>query len=215
MDRRIIRGMLLAAAVALGLDAGPAGAAAPQALFDTREVMASNLKPFPKWTNVIARQSPDQGRDNGPCQVKTLNRCGLEAWGSVLESLRALAPAEQLDAINRYMNHAPYVTDIQTYAVEDYWAIPPEFFDNDGDCEDYAIAKFLSLRALGWPNETLRIVVLQDLNLQVPHAVLAAYVDGVPYILDNQVDSVVAASRIHHYLPLFSINETNWWLHKP
>lgn len=211
----------LASALAAGiglwaLSAGP-GLAVTLPLFNTREVMASNLAPFPKWNSVMTRYIPGQDLDNGPCQVKTFNRCNLDAWGKVLESARNLPLDQQMDIVNRYMNHATYVTDIQNanYNVEDYWAIPPEFFENDGDCEDYAIAKFISLRALGWSNDDLRIVVLQDLNLRVPHAVLAAYIDGVPYILDNQVDTVIAAERIRHYLPLFSINETNWWLHKP
>ena len=71
------------------------------------------------------------------------------------------------------------------------------------------------MRALGMDHDVLRIVVLQDLNLRVPHAILVAYVDGKPYVLDNQIPQVVSADVIHHYRPFYSINETNWWLHRP
>lgn len=195
--------------------AADASAAAGQPLFGTREVASANLAPFPKWQGAIERHEPETSLTNGPCQVETVNRCQLEPWRAELGDWAALTPARQLEAVNLYMNNAPYVIDPRNYGMEDYWAVPAEFFDRDGDCEDYAIAKFLSLRALGWNAEDLRVVVLQDLNLQVAHAVLAAYVDGVPYILDNQVDDVLPSSRIRHYLPLFSINETGWWLHKP
>jgi predicted transglutaminase-like cysteine proteinase len=198
-------------ATAVGGDA----LAARASLFGTREVHATNLAPFPKWLGAIERYFGDRAEDDGPCQVRTLNRCNLEAWKAVLDGLAAAPARAQLDGVNRYMNHAPYITDPRNYGMEDYWAAPREFFHRDGDCEDYAIAKFFSLRALGWNDDDLRVVVLQDTNLGVPHAVLAAYVEGKPYILDNQVDQVVAADRIRHYQPLFSINESGWWLHKP
>jgi predicted transglutaminase-like cysteine proteinase len=209
MIRTILATLLV---VATALDAH---AATGESLFGTQEVASANLAPFPKWQGAIDRYVAEQGLDNGPCQVGTFNRCQLITWQAELTAWSSMAAESQLDAVNRYMNHAPYIIDPRNYGMEDYWAVPAEFFDNDGDCEDYAIAKFLSLRALGWAAEDLRVVVLQDLNLQVAHAVLAAYVGGVPFILDNQVDEVLPSSRIRHYLPLYSINETGWWLHKP
>ncbi|MEX2647524.1 MAG: transglutaminase-like cysteine peptidase [Alphaproteobacteria bacterium] len=192
-----------------------AGAATPEPLFGTSEVGSKNLAPFPKWQGALERYFAERGLDDGPCQAGTLNRCHIEIWRAEIESWTGLPPERQLDAVNRYMNHAPYIIDPRNYGLEDYWAAPPEFFERDGDCEDYAIAKFMSLRALGWADDALRLVILQDTNLQVAHAVLAAYVDGVPYVLDNQVDDVLPASRIRHYQPLYSINEQGWWLHKP
>jgi predicted transglutaminase-like cysteine proteinase len=210
-----MRAVVLGLLVSLALAPIPALAAATEPLFGTAEVASPNLAPFPKWREVIDRFAPGQGENDGPCQVETLNRCGLEPWRAELDALAGLGPAEQLAAVNQYMNYAPYVIDPRNYGLEDYWALPIEFFRNDGDCEDYAIAKFLTLRALGWSAEDLRVVVLQDVNLQVAHAVIAAYVEGVAYILDNQVDDVLPSSRIRHYVPLYSINELGWWLHKP
>ena len=62
--------------------------------------------------------------------------------------------------------------------------------------------------------EDMRIVVLQDLNLKVAHAVLVVYIDGKALVLDNQITKVVESKRIKHYKPIFSINEGAWWLHR-
>ncbi|MSO74563.1 MAG: hypothetical protein EXQ99_05365, partial [Alphaproteobacteria bacterium] len=84
----------------------------------------------------------------------------------------------------------------------------------DGDCEDYAIAKYMSFRSLGYTPDDLRLVVLQDNNLHITHAVLVTYLDGRTLVLDNQIKQVVEHSRICHYSLYYSINETGWWLHK-
>src|SRR5690606_24630750 len=102
----------------------------------------------------------------------------------------------------------------RNWGVEDYWATPLQFFRKNGDCEDYAIAKFMSLRALGWDNEALRIVVVNDMNLRVQHAVLVVFLEDGAYVLDNQSPSVMRQDRIRHYRPVYSVNETSWWVHR-
>ena len=113
------------------------------------------------------------------------------------------------------MNKHPYITDPVNWGVDDYWASIGQFFAKDGDCEDYAIAKFYTLRELGWDNDQMRIVVLQDLNLRVAHAILVVQAGERTLVLDNQINQVVEAAAIRHYRPIFSLNETHWWLHRP
>ena len=149
-----------------------------------------------------------------PCTSTIFNRCHMREWLAFLATLRGKDPRAQLDAVNDYMNKAPYITDPVNWRVADYWSAPLGFLTKDGDCEDYAIAKYFSLRWLGWPVAALRIVVLQDLNLRVAHAILVAYLDGHALVLDNQIHEVVDASAIHHYRPIYSINEQHWWLHR-
>ena len=112
-------------------------------------------------------------------------------------------------------NDKDYVLDLDNYGLEDYWAIPREFFANGGDCEDFAITKYFSLRWLGYPRETLRIVVVQDTNLRVPHAVLAVARGADVLVLDNQVREVLKHREVVHYVPVYSINESRWWIHMP
>jgi predicted transglutaminase-like cysteine proteinase len=198
------------------LAAAPAQADAPNypSLFGTREVRSANLAPFQKWTGMIARQTDERALYDGPCTARRFNRCHLQEWRRLLQELQAKEPLAQLDAVNGFMNRAPYITDPINYGVPDYWATPLQFLSKDGDCEDYAIAKFASLRQLGFANGQMRIVVVDDLNLGVAHAILVVYIEGRAYVLDNQISQVIPAETIRHYRPVFSINEDAWWLHR-
>ena len=122
---------------------------------------------------------------------------------------------DQIIAINGYMNQKRYIIDPRNYGVRDYWATPGQFLARNGDCEDYAIAKYMSLRSLGFKDSQLRIVVLKDMNLGLAHAILAVYHDGRTFVLDNQIKTVVPADKVYHYKPYYSINEKHWWLHRP
>jgi predicted transglutaminase-like cysteine proteinase len=188
--------------------------AAGQQLFGTREVRNANIAPFTKWTGELARELRERAQYGQACATRRAGRCHVSEWRGLLEQLRGQDPMRQLDAVNRFMNRQPYVEDMVNYGVVDHWATPLEFFARDGDCEDYAIGKYHSLRELGWPASQLRILVLNDLNLRVPHAVLIAYVGGRAFMLDNQFGSVVPVEVIRHYQPIFSINEEAWWLHQ-
>ena len=183
-------------------------------LFGTREVRSASLAPFQKWTGMLSREFTERTLYDGPCTARRMNRCHLQEWRQLLSEIAAKDPVAQLDAVNSFMNRAPYVTDLVNYAVPDYWATPLQFMNKDGDCEDYAIAKFVSLRQLGFRSGQMRIVVLDDLNLGIAHAVLVVYLDGRAFVLDNQIAQVVPADVIKHYRPVYSINEDAWWLHR-
>ena len=72
---------------------------------------------------------------------------------------------------------------------------------------------YFSLRALGFQEATLRIVVIDDLNLGIPHAVLVVLLDSKFYVLDNQISQVVNERIIRHYRPIYALNESGWWLY--
>ena len=188
--------------------------AAEGTLFGWDEKRFDSITPFTKWRGTLDRYFKERKLEDGPCTSSLFNSCHLQDWKKFVDGLKGRQPMAQLDAVNRYMNRAPYITDPVNYGVPDYWATPKQFFVKDGDCEDYAITKYLSLRALGWPVEKMRIVVLQDENLRVAHAVLVVYHQGRTYVLDNQIDQVVTDDRIAHYRPIYSINEQAWWLHQ-
>ena len=148
------------------------------------------------------------------CGTDLKSGCDHSRWKAAIERLRGLDPLAQIEAVNRLGNEHAYIEDEDNWGVRDYWATPGQFDHRDGDCEDFAIAKFLGLRLLGFANDDLRIVVLQDLNLHLAHAILVVYYQGRALVLDNQIKTVVPADAIHHYRPVFSINETTWWLHR-
>ena len=216
MSRWIITRLATAAAVAAALSAPPSLAVDIQfpPLFGTSETRSDNLKPFTKWTGVLERMQTDRARDSAPCAPLHSPKCRVQEWQAFLATLSDKPKTEQVEAVNRFMNKHAYIEDMPNYGVPDYWATPREFLTKDGDCEDYAIAKYMSLRQLGFSDSQLRIVVLQDLNLNVAHAVLVVYLDGKTLLLDNQIKQVVDTEKVRHYRPLFSINERSWWLHK-
>lgn len=189
-------------------------AAFPAGLFGYSESEQPDTQTFGQWIQVLERHLRIDIPE-GDCSESVLNLCHMRDWLAFLEGLRTRPADQQLAAVNRYANQKKYVLDIDNYGVEDYWAVPREFLYNNGDCEDYAITKLFSLRWLGFPMDDLRIVVLQDTNLRVPHAVLAVSFKNDILILDNQLQEVVSHRDIVHYAPVYAINEHHWWLYFP
>jgi predicted transglutaminase-like cysteine proteinase len=214
--RALVHGFL-AVAIATGFAIGtpdPAGAQ-EKSFFKTTAKRSDDLKPFPKWVQVLARYMEEQGKVEGTCKETTFNKCHFKTWSGLIAGLQGQSKKSQLKAVNDYANQALYVRDPKNWGVKDYWASPGQFFAKNGDCEDYAILKFLTLRKLGWKNEEMRILVVRDMNLKIAHAILGVMQKKKRYILDNQMTLVVEDRRIRHYKPIFSVNETSWWRHKP
>ncbi len=184
-------------------------------LFGYRELRQADITPFTQWLGVLERHITEDVPE-ADCSERRFNRCHLRQWRDFLAGLRGRPLAEQLQAVNAYANRKQYVLDIDNYGVADYWAVAREFLYNGGDCEDYAITKLFSLLWLGVAPERMRLVVLQDTNLRIPHAVLAVFSDdGRTLILDNQIQAVVEDRSIVHYVPVYSINQQAWWIHTP
>lgn len=211
--RRAASRVLLAGAVLLS-SAGVPAHAFSRDLFGYEQAAQPDIADFPQWLSALERHLRDDLKD-GDCAERRINRCHMTRWLALLERLRGRPLAEQLREINRYANEKEYVLDIENYRVEDYWTIPREFFSNGGDCEDFAITKYFSLRWLGYPDDELRIVVVQDTNLRAPHAVLAVGQGSEILILDNQVRDVLPHGVVVHYAPVYSINQRSWWIHTP
>jgi len=191
-----------------------ASPAADAAIFGTAEFRAGSLAALPQWRRVLAQIEKERpkyarcARDRESCP----NRA-MYAWQSLLRGLAGAPIERQIRRVNRFVNQWRYRTDQRNYGRSDYWASPSEFLARSGDCEDYAIIKYVSLRALGVPADKLRLVVLQDTLRQLPHAVLAVYLDKDIYILDNQTDAILTDRRISHYRPYYSVNENARWAH--
>ncbi len=183
-------------------------------VFGSIESKQTDLSIFPQWLSVLDRHVREDIPE-GNCNSQQFNRCHLKQWLDYLETLKGQNIRTQLKNINLYANKKEYILDIDNYNLEDYWAIPKQFLKRGGDCEDYAITKLLSLRWLGHTKLQSRIVVLEDTNLGIPHAILAVYLDGDTLILDNQVNEILSDKNILHYIPIYSLNEREWWIHLP
>ncbi len=193
------------------------------AAFGSSEIVRNRLGGFPKWTSMIERHNaPDDTArapnnaalpGGGDCVPNPRFACPGERVSNFVASQQGAPRTAQLDAVNRFFNAQPYITDIRNWGVPDYWAAIREFLKKDGDCEDYAIAKYTVLKQLGWRVEDLRIIVVQDENLDVPHAVLTVKLDNRFFVLDNQISEVLPDTAIVHYRPFYSLNDAGFWVH--
>ena len=143
----------------------------------------------------------------------------VTAWRRMLEESRGLPVDQQLNAVNTFFNRRIlYELDPVVWGQNDYWATPLEFMGRAaGDCEDYSIAKYMSLLMLGVPNEKLRMIYVRARTAGAKteaHMVLGYYEDptGEPVILDNLVSSVRPASRRPDLSPVFSFNNQGLWV---
>jgi len=153
---------------------------------------------------------------------------GIEAknrvlnWQNLIYEDRGQAENSILQSVNAFFNQMPYISDQQHWGLADYWATPVEFLaTNGGDCEDYAIAKYFTLRELGVPDEKLRITYVkagrsQWLSSPEAHMVLAyyPYPDSEPLILDSLDPAIEPASQRTDLQPVYSFNGTGLWVAK-
>jgi len=209
--------ILVALSLLGGIDAraGQSGSSIYPALFGTRETYSPGIERFYKWTGMLQRWTAERRQASQICVLGHTAGCEPREWGRIVDLLRPLDLRAKLDAVNTLVNRYPYTPSAANWLEPNHWETPFEFLAKSGQCQDYAITKFMLLRAAGVPNELLRVVVLRDRRLDLDHAVTVAYVDGDALMLDNQIPDVVSVARIHHYQPYYSINETGWWLHDP
>ena len=80
------------------------------------------------------------------------------------------------------------------------------FTGGEGDCEDYAIAKYVALRELGMKADDLRLLLVRDRAVGQDHAVLGVRHDGRWLILDNRHSLLVDMTEVRHFTPLFAID---------
>jgi predicted transglutaminase-like cysteine proteinase len=175
-------------------------------LFGTSEVMSSDTNKFIEWSHMLRRF-------DGEIHASENKRI-VDKWQAALQPLKNLSLEQKAVQVNDMMNRIPYIPDEIAMKKLDDWATPIEFMARDaGDCEDFAIAKYASLQALGVPRDRMRVVVLRDTAKNIPHAVLALYTKKGIMILDNQAKTVRYDTQISNYEPIYSINGGNWWMH--
>jgi predicted transglutaminase-like cysteine proteinase len=182
-------------------------------LFGMIEIKASSINAIPKWVKVLGRIQ-DEGGIYNRCKVNPAICVdeGLMKWGNFIQELKGQSPREQMEQIHAFINRWPYITDNELWGVSDYWETPKEFVNNSGDCEDYAIAKYMSLKALGWPLGKMRLAVVQDTVRDIPHAILIVELEGRYWVLDNLVSEPVPDSTMSQYKPYYAVNETSRWV---
>ncbi len=138
-------------------------------------------------------------------------------WRNLINSNQNIDEVLKLRIANDFINQLEFVSDIDLWGQEDYWATPLQMLSsNAGDCEDFSIAKYFTLREMGIPAERMRLTYVKALKLNQAHMVLTYYPtpDADPLVLDNLVDDIRRSSDRKDLLPVYSFNGNSLWLAK-
>jgi len=185
-----------------GLSAEPFG-------LSTTAVYAGGLRD--KWLGV-ARKLDDERVQLALCDGDRDNCASTAAlqFLAIVDSGRARDGRARLGQINRAINLAIHpMSDLAQYGEIDVWSSPlVTFYRGAGDCEDYAIAKYVALLEAGITDDDLRIVILRDTIHGEDHAVTAVRLDGHWLMLDNRRMAMIEDNYVRNYRPLFVIGQS-------
>lgn len=139
----------------------------------------------------------------------------MEDWEDLVNDNRGIAERDKLEVVNLFFNKRIwFVDDREHWRQKDYWATPMETMATlAGDCEDFVIAKYFTLRELGVADQRLRLTYVRSTLVDKPHMVLAYYrtPDSEPVVLDNLMDAIKPASSRRDLTPVYSFNGRSLW----
>ncbi|WP_373020027.1 transglutaminase-like cysteine peptidase [Thiomicrorhabdus sp.] len=141
----------------------------------------------------------------------------LIAWQKLVDENIGLPEKTALKAVNDFFNQAQFVSDQIHWKQSDYWATPIEFLGTDaGDCEDYVIAKYFTLKAIGIPESKLYLTYVKAIRLNQAHMVLTYFETpkSIPLVLDNINKRIFPATKRNDLVPIYSFNGDGLWLSK-
>ncbi len=140
----------------------------------------------------------------------------FNAWRTLITNASSLSDNDRLKKINDFFNRQMrFGEDADIWSQPDYWATPMESIGQGaGDCEDFAIAKYFTLREAGVAPAKLRLIYVRAStgasagSASQAHMVLAYYAqpEAEPLVLDNLINDIRPASRRPDLVPVFSFN---------
>ncbi len=138
----------------------------------------------------------------------------LLGWQQLIQKNRKSSIRVQLEEVNKFFNRLKFVDDKKMWGKRDYWATPIEFLGKGGgDCEDFSIAKYFTLRELNLPLESLRLTYVKTKRLNQAHMVVSYYAqpNDEPLILDNIDKKIKKAGQRQDLIPAYSFNGDFLW----
>lgn len=160
-----------------------------------------------KWQAVLARWGEEESQIEA-CEERTCRSKSIARWRDIRDGAKKLEPEAQLEFVQRRINASiRYETDARVFGVADYWASPLEVIMKAGDCEDFAIAKYLMLRQLGFATSQMKIIALRDHASGEFHAILAVRRDDAWVFLDNRFQRLATEADYANTTPLASVDD--------
>ena len=166
-----------------------------------QKLSSSTLK---RWQSILDNQISDTYNS------KVSN---VKIWQEFIHSIQDKTKLRQMMMVNQWFKQFPHKQDNWVYKESDYWASPTEFLTKGGDCEDYAIIKYVTLRKLGFSAQDLKIAIVYDVYSGTDHAFLTVKHEGAEFVLDNREKLVVARYMKNRYKPHYAFNEKDLWLY--
>jgi predicted transglutaminase-like cysteine proteinase len=164
-----------------------------------------------KWRKLEAELA-QEARVLAQCQADVascLNPVATKYLAMIVEA-RRLSGRAKIAWINRTINAAiRYTSDEDQYGVPDLWSAPlATLASEQGDCEDYAIAKFVALRDAGYSPDDLRLLIVRDRQARQDHAVVGVREDSHWIVLDNRHDVLLERKDVWFFTPLFALDQS-------
>jgi predicted transglutaminase-like cysteine proteinase len=165
---------------------------------------------FEKWNGVEADIRSDMDILARCRETMTDCPAAAQKFLAIIAAGRAQTGRARIGAINRAINLAVQpMSDLKQWGVAERWSAPLETLTTGrGDCEDYAIAKYVALVAAGVAPDDVKLVVVRDLAVNDGHVVTAVHVDGSWIVLDNRWLTLVEADKLRRMSPQFVIDHT-------
>ena len=172
---------------------------------------------------VVATAAPDMDRVilRAQQQYDSYGLRTVLSWREMVEGNQHLNDQQKLTLVNDFFNRRIQFSDDRLlWKMKDYWATPLETMGvGAGDCEDFSIAKYVTLRMLGVSIDKMRITYVraqiggEQSRVTQAHMVLGYYSqpDSEPLLLDNLIGEILPASRRPDLKPVFSFNSEGLW----
>ena len=194
---------------------------APSELMNTERTLQSTNEPFGLFTfrapeGVLWRKWRAVKADID-ADLRQIKNCKENSAGCsdaarrfllIVDEVRARSGAARIETANRLINTAiRYMSDLAQHSTVDVWSAPLAALGTGrGDCEDYAIAKYVVLREAGVPEHDLRVLLVRDRNVREDHAVLAIRSGETWTVLDNRNSALAPDSELGHFKPLYALD---------
>lgn len=164
------------------------------------------------------RDLSQQRLDEIEQQYNQFARQRIVDWQQLILNNRDLSEQEKLERVNAFFNaNIVFLDDQSLWQQKDYWATPIETLSvGGGDCEDYAIAKYFTLKRLGIDESKLRLTYVKAVELNQAHMVLTYFEHkrAVPLVLDNLMIDIKIATQRTDLIPVYSFNGSGLWITK-
>lgn len=179
--------------------------------FTFDQAALANAEDFDRWRAFEARNAESQHAFEACLENKdTCAAVDLVRFRRLLELGRDLAPRRQLNLVQAYFNLVTWVAEDR-----DTWqSLYDVALTHRGDCEDIALAKYATLRRLGWAAADLRVVIGWDSEARDWHAWLLVNDGGDVRVLDS-IEAVEKPRRFRASRAVYSISELGIWDHAP